>query len=324
MSTLTPHEVNVPLNGLFSPDYVNDQKTIIDVKQYNQLDGQLPPIATDIRNGRELQIREDDGSPDFISKFFIKHGFVLLSHKSAVTDWDSGAFGAGDALSIEGVDRHVAPKATENQIATRYHAEVDDLIQNQILPGRKLRIQQPDLLLRRGLGTAHPFYGNGVHNDYGISADDFQENSVAFGDENQARQWRASFDDDEVLGYLMINFWRAVHMSEPVRHMPLAILDAQSVERADLVPSGLKGFTHTGRITNQLNLRHNERHRWYYYPEMTVDEVLVLNLYHCFKDDRDHSFHQCFHSAFDNPLAPEGAEVRQSCEHRVGVHVLRD
>ena len=323
MASLAQFEVDTQLNSLFRSDYHNDQKTVVDVLGKEPTEGFLPPVDTTIHDARKLQSAEDDGSADFASKFFRKHGFVLLPHKSNVVDWDSGAFGPGDAMNA-GVDRNVESKAKVNEIKTTYLPEVDQILRQQIFPGKNLRIQQPEQLLRRGPNTAHPFFGLTVHNDYGTSVDDYEENTAAFSDEYSAKTWRAAYEADEVAGYSMVNFWRTVHMSEPLQHMPLAILDASSVSHDDLVHSGLKNFTHTGRISNQLHLKFNENHRWYYYPNMTVDEVLVMNLYNNFKDDHSATFRQCFHSAFENPIASKNAEQRQSCEHRVGVFVLKD
>ena len=87
-------------------------------------------------------------------------------------------------------------------------------------------------LLRRGPETANPFYGTAVHQDYGLSADDYEENVAAYGTDEAAAVWRKQYDRDEVTGFLVINFWRTVYMDEPLRHLPLTICDPYSVEPA--------------------------------------------------------------------------------------------
>jgi hypothetical protein len=57
---------------------------------------------------------------------------------------------------------------------------------------------------------------------------------------------------------------------------------------------------------------------------MVGGEVLVLKLFHCFKDDARPRLRTCFHSAFADPDTPPDAEERQSCEHRVGVFFLKE
>ena len=314
--------VETNLSGYFRADYTSQEKTIIDVTGQKPTEGVVPPIKSTVGDARELQVSEDDLKSNFESRFFARHGFVLLSHQSQVQNWDSGAFGQSDTIEVG--DRDKVQPTGENEIEKFYMQEVEDLIRNILLPGRNLRINQPNMVLRRGTNTAHPFYGLGVHNDYGITADDFESNTEAFGTPDQAHLWREQYETDEVRAFMMINFWRPVHMSSPVEHMPLAVLDANSVEHDDLVLSGLKGFTLTGKISTQLSLRHNSSQAWYYYPRMTVSEVMALKLFHIDKDNSNLPFGACYHSAFENPLAPEGAEERQSCEHRVSVFLLRD
>jgi len=56
---------------------------------------------------------------------------------------------------------------------------------------------------------------------------------------------------------------------------------------------------------------------------MTGDELLAFKIFQCAKEG-DWGFASCFHSAFADPDAPADAEQRQSCEHRVGVLLLKD
>jgi hypothetical protein len=55
---------------------------------------------------------------------------------------------------------------------------------------------------------------------------------------------------------------------------------------------------------------------------MATDELLAFKLAEFWKTPTP--IRNCFHSAFQHPDTPEGAEERQSCEHRVGVLVLTD
>ena len=322
MSNSSPMSVEVGLNGYFQSDYEAPNKTIIDVTGQSITPGFLPPMTRKIGDARVLQESEDDGSPQFQRRFLNNHGFVLLEHCSLVENWDSGAFGPSDALQVG--DRSEIRHESENEVKTKYLSEVDSLLRDTLFPNRQLYIQQPDMVLRRGKNTAHPFFGLGVHNDYGVSADDFQENLQSFSTPESGDEWRESFEREHVSEFMVINFWRTVHMSRPLEHMPLAVLDSSSIISQDLVSSGLQGFTHTGRITNQLSLKYNDDQSWYFYPNMTTDEVLVLKLFHIAKHDTQPRFGGCFHTAFENPSASPDAEERQSCEHRVYVYVLKD
>lgn len=325
MDAISTNAVETKLAGYFSPDYSSDELTVIDVTGQTPVEGMMPadrvpPVI--IGDGRLLQDQENDGSTDFEAKFFANHGFVLLPHKSSVDDWDSGMFPPTDGLNVGG--RKYTPPSGENQVVTRYVPEIDEIVRNVLLPGERIEIDQPPGVLRRGPNTPNPFFGITIHNDYGLNDRDFEENSAAFGSLEMAQSWRKRFDSERVRGFMIVNFWRTVHMSEPLMHVPLAILDGSSVELDDCVSTGLKGFSPTGRITNQLSLRYNPDQRWFYYPRMTVDEVLALKLFHYFKDDREQRFKLSYHSAFENPHAPSDAEERQSCEHRISIWILND
>ena len=72
-----------------------------------------------------------------------------------------------------------------------------------------------------------------------------------------------------------------------------------------------------------MALRAQPHHRWFYYPEMTGDEVLAFKDFQLFKRDAEPAVEACFHSAFEHPDTPDNAPARQSCEHRVSVFFLR-
>jgi hypothetical protein len=166
-------------------------------------------------------------------------------------------------------------------------------------------------------------YASGVHQDFGVTADDYQKSLEAFTTPEIARGWRHRYEQDDVEGFMVINFWRTVYADGPLHHMPLALCEPRSVQVDDCVPLGLLEFAPTGKPTNQLALRFNPEQTWYYYPGMTGDEVLAFKNFQCFKRDSSPSVTSCFHSAFEEPGTPSGIEERQSCEHRVSVFVLR-
>jgi hypothetical protein len=105
----------------------------------------------------------------------------------------------------------------------------------------------------------------------------------------------------------VINVWK------PIRHAaqdaPLAVCDAQSIRPDDLVPTDLHYRDRTGEV---YSLRYNPAHRWYYFPNMQVDEALLLK---CFDSDGAGARFTA-HSAFDDPTAPPNAPPRESIEVR--------
>ena len=108
----------------------------------------------------------------------------------------------------------------------------------------------------------------------------------------------------------LINLWRGI---KTVERLPLAVCDATTVADEDLV-LGLIGTRadEPNDFLEGFNLAYSPAHRWYYYPRMTPDELLMFKL--C---DSDRSRVQyTAHSAFDDPSAAPDASPRQSLEIR--------
>jgi hypothetical protein len=183
---------------------------------------------------------------------------------------------------------------------------------------------QPPNVLRRGAGTDNPQYGAGVHQDYGTTADDFQQSVAAFAGAGAGAGWRAQFERGDVEGFVMLDFWRTTGMPEPLKHMPLALCDATSVDTRDIVPTALEGIAPGGAITHHVSLRYNAGQRWFYYPDMTPNELLVFKLFQLVPGEEPQRYRACFHSAVEDPATPPDASPRQSCEHRVSVMLMRD
>jgi hypothetical protein len=251
------------------------------------------PRSIEIADARALQAAEHLSE----STFFARHGFVLLPHVSGVRDWDT-------------------------DVAPIYLAEIEQVVRERLLPGRRVQVQQGPGLLRRGRGTPVPFYADGAHSDGGIDADDYAHNIAAFSTPEGGQWWRTCYEQDEVAGLIWIDFWRTTNMGGPLRHMPLALCDTARLDPADLVRTGMTGIAPEGRESHHLSLRFNPGQRWYHYPGMTDDELLAFKLAEFWKVPEPPR--NCFHSAFRDPGAPADAEERQSCEHRVGVLVLKD
>ena len=255
---------------------------------------QNPP--TRICDARALQAKAASEA-DFLAE----HGFVLLNAPTRVTDWSNA-----------------------DQVAQYYLPEVEAMIRERLYPGRKLYVQQPPNVMRRGAGTTTPQYGLGVHQDHGTTADDFQHNVAAFTSLDTGAQWRAAFERDTVAGFVSLDFWRTTSMDGPLKHMPLVLCDPTSVDAADIIPTALEGIAPGGAATHHISLAHNGSQRWYYYPDMEAHEVLVFKLFQLMKNEDPQPYRACFHSAVEDPATPADAQPRQSCEHRVSVMLLRD
>jgi hypothetical protein len=241
------------------------------------------------------------------ARFFADHGFVLLRHESAVRDWEPNLADPPDS-----------------DIGRIYLGEIETLIRERLLPGRRLLVWQYPILVRRGEGARETRYATGVHQDYGLTPDDYQVNVAAYASDAVATRWRQRYDQDDVLGFMSINFWRTTNMAEPLRHMPLAVCHPASVARDDVIHFAMTGIAPEGRVTHAMGLRYSPEQHWYHYPGMTGDELLAFKIFQSMKADPVPPVATCFHSAFEHPETPEDAPRRQSCEHRVAVFLLKD
>lgn len=108
--------------------------------------------------------------------------------------------------------------------------------------------------------------------------------------------------------FMQINVWRPLHHA--VLTSPLALADASTISDGDYVRAEIIYPERRGEI---LELTHNPEHQWFYYPEMSPDEMLVFKGY-----DSDPAFTSggTPHTAFDDPATAVGAPPRHSIELR--------
>ena len=108
------------------------------------------------------------------------------------------------------------------------------------------------------------------------------------------------------------NIWRA--FSGPPIDVPLALCDTTSVPLDDIVEANA-GFDQGGKVTWKfaaMNFRFNPAHRWFYYSDMTPDEVLVFKRY----DTDAAKARFAPHTAFTDPTVGKESTPRASIEMR--------
>ncbi len=118
--------------------------------------------------------------------------------------------------------------------------------------------------------------------------------------------------DRPIRRYCHYNVWRV--LGAPPQDVPLAVCDARSFTRRDLVEAdavfdvpgqpewGFEGYV----------VRYSDTHRWSYFSNMTRDEVLIFKT----NDSDPTEAHNVPHSAFDDPSCPPGVPPRASIEMR--------
>jgi len=112
--------------------------------------------------------------------------------------------------------------------------------------------------------------------------------------------------------FAIIQVWRPAYpeAADPIRSNPLALADARSVAFEDLL---LAERRYPHRVGQTYRLKHNPRHRWFYFPQMRRNEAIVFKVYDSEKDGRARFTP---HTSFDDPATASGAPPRQSIEAR--------
>jgi hypothetical protein len=121
-------------------------------------------------------------------------------------------------------------------------------------------------------------------------------------------------DAFDVSGYgrwAAYNLWRS--MSPPPQDIPLAVCDAQTVSRDDEVTVTAVTRERSGNIRHDTTgYAPNDEHRWWYFRDMTPQEVLIFKAH----DSDAHYASRVPHTAFNDPSCPPGVGTRSSVETR--------
>jgi len=205
-------------------------------------------------------------------------GFVLSSHGTAVSDF---------------YDDH--------QVRSVYYAETEALVKDAtgaseaFIFDHTVRVQTTAMQIEKGVREAVRL----VHNDYTIKSGPQRVRDLLGTDAAEPRLNNR---------FAVYNVWRPI--VGPVKALPLAVCDAQSVAGADLVATDLDYGDRTGEV---YQLAFNPAHRWFYFPNMETSEALIFKCYDSMNDGRARFTP---HTAFDDPTTPPDAPVRESIELR--------
>jgi glutathione S-transferase len=123
---------------------------------------------------------------------------------------------------------------------------------------------------------------------------------------------RQLFKDDaeELLSrrVAFFNVWKPIR--RVVEERPLAMCDVTSSPPEDFI----KLFLHyRDRNGENYVMRYSPKHKWWYFPKMTPDQVVLLKTYESETDGRARFVG---HTAFEDPTSPPDAPFRESVEIR--------
>jgi len=217
------------------------------------------------------------------------HGFCLAHHVTRITAWEQNY--AGDSA---------------------YAAEVREVVQG--LTGAD-RVVPMGGMLRDSRATSDT-----VQPPAAEAHVDFTQRSAERIAERLYRREQA--DGPGYRRFLAFSLWRA--LSPPPQDMPLALCEGRSVRddegthntKVDVgeIPSGEALFAPIEGeedMTAATIFHHSPDHRWWFFPDMTPDEVVLIKFY-----DSDHSTAwRCPHTAFRDHTRTD-AKPRRSIEFR--------
>jgi len=124
---------------------------------------------------------------------------------------------------------------------------------------------------------------------------------------------RSGRDVADFSRYVLYQTWRV--LTDPPQDYPLAVCDWQTVDAGDIVPlvyhvaaEQADGEEVTYRSQGS---RHSDRHEWWYFPDLTVDDVVVFVGFDSARGERPSSLHV----SFEDPTVSEPVP-RASIESR--------
>ncbi len=209
-----------------------------------------------------------------------REGFVLLEQPSVVGDFYD-----------------------DEALRTTYHGELIALIK-ALTGARRVEVfddtrRSASVATQRERGIREP--ANIVHNDYTAASGPRRLNDFFTDAPEEAEALRQQ-------RFAIINAWRPIN--GPVYDQPLVLCDAGSIADGDLVAMERRAEERIGELQVAL---YNPGQRWYYFPRMRPEEVLLFKTYDSAEDGRARFTP---HSSFADPAAPRDAPARESLESR--------
>lgn len=237
--------------------------------------GNIQRRTTGAKEQQPVRIR--NGRP-LIGAFTLdKNGFAFVEHRTAVEDFFD-----------------------TNQLKSVYYPEIERLVRSVSGAARVVvfdhTLRSGDEAEREARLVREPVLS--VHNDY-TEWSGPQRVREALPDEAERLLARR---------FAIIQVWRAIN--RPIQSNPLAIADARSLARDDLIAAERR-YPH--RVGETYQVRYNPAHQWFYFPQMQRDEALVFKVY---DSERDGRARFTAHTSFVDPTTPPDAPPRQSIEVR--------
>lgn len=188
-----------------------------------------------------------------------------------------------------------------DEVKSMYYQEVNSLI-IELTGAKKVVIfdhtlRSGDKVTRNTKKLREPVFS--AHNDY-----------TEWSGPQRVREIMPTEETEKLLKkrFSIIQVWRPIN--GPIKTNPLAICDARSTEEKDFIKSERR---YPNRIGQTYRLLYNPNHKWFYFPNMKQDEILVFKVYDSSRDGRARFTP---HTSFEDPNTPTGSPPRESIEVR--------
>ncbi|MGI9411422.1 MAG: CmcJ/NvfI family oxidoreductase [Hyphomicrobiaceae bacterium] len=198
----------------------------------------------------------------------------------------------------------VADLYDDDAVQTTYYREIEELLLERFGASRVV-IFDATRRSDGGEGAANPDGRRGparrVHVDYTAKSGPQRVSDVLGEDEAKRLQSYGA-------RIVQVNVWRPI--SGPIKRAPLALADASSVGRDELVATDQVFPDRVGEI---YHLAHAPTQKWYFAPDMTPDEIILIKGWDSLEDGRaQYTPHGAFELADTTPDTParESIEVR--------------
>ena len=237
-----------------------------------------PPPGTPVRSHQyeNRRVFVQDGRPIAEAFSIDREGFALVPHATKIADLYD-----------------------ESELKRSYYPETEALLKAETGASRVLIFdhtirtshQRP-----RGVGLPREAVLR-VHNDYTLKSGPQRVRDL-LPEEAEARLKKR---------FAIVNVWRPI--VGPLQQFPLALADSASLAVEDVIATDL---IYPDRVGEIYSIAYNPSHRWFYFPEMSRDEVVLIKTY----DSDPARARFSAHSAFADPNFPDPEILRESIEIR--------
>ena len=242
-----------------------------------------PPPGTKWRESGDdpHEVAVHDGWDRAASFSLDREGFALREFHTAFDQWDD-----------------------DEAIRARFYPDVAEFIRKEVGAKRvaifdhTIRAQSNKDQTRSERSTSRRAPVMNIHCDYTQNSGPLRVRQLFPDEADELLKRRVAF----------YNFWKPIRRT--VEERPLAMCDVTTSRDDEFIIMKLRYRDRDGEI---FVMRHSPAHRWWYFPRMTPDHVILLKTYDSATDGRARFVG---HSAFEDPTSPPNVPMRESIEVR--------